>query len=108
MYIGCIYLPLKNLLTWVSLYGQTKIGRLVIKYLYGLHALFQPPYGGLEQSYRQRSGPQNGGLEQSYMQRSGPQEGGNSDPCPMCGKRFANSDQLAIHAATCNYDPSVH
>ena len=31
-----------------------------------------------------------------------------SDPCPLCGKRFASKDQLATHAATCNYDPYNH
>ncbi|XP_065914435.1 golgin subfamily A member 6-like protein 7 isoform X2 [Dysidea avara] len=58
----------------------------------------QSPFGGREQPYRQRSGP---------LEASGG-GGTNSDPCPMCLKRFANYEQLVIHAATCNYDPSAH
>ena len=61
-------------------------------------AFFQSPFGGREQPYRQRSGP---------LEASGG-GGTNSDPCPMCLKRFANYEQLVIHAATCNYDPSAH
>ena len=26
-----------------------------------------------------------------------------SSPCPLCGKKFPNEDQLTRHAATCNY-----
>lgn len=51
-------------------------------------------------------------LDQSFKQ-AGPLEASfnaelNSDPCPMCQKRFANNGQLAMHAATCNYDPENH
>jgi len=47
------------------------------------------PYGGLEQSYRQRSGP---------LESSG--GGANSNPCPLCGKRFPAEDDLVVHVPT--------
>ena len=88
MFIKYGLIPYTHMCTTKTRFCLVMTPFFIVRWLY-----FQAPYGGLE-LYRQRSGPLGGGR--------------NSDPCPMCQKRFVINEQMAICAATCNYDPSAH